>query len=64
MTDSSSQRAAVDARPQASPVTTLMQSDLCVLTAHLLLHILEIDRRHARQRTHSADTQPTRNEHE
>jgi hypothetical protein len=60
MTDSSSLRAAVDARPQAGPATTLMQSDLCVLTAHLLLHILEIDRRHAQQRTHSADTH-TRN---
>jgi len=61
MTDSSSQPAAVDARSQAAPITTLMQRDLCALTAHLLLHILEIDRKQARARTHSAATQPTRN---
>lgn len=47
---------------QAEAAGTLMERDLSLLSAHLLLHILEIDRQHARQAAPGAGAQPLRNE--
>ena len=51
----------LDARLEAA-AKPVMQRDLCLLTAHLLLHILEIDRKHARQRGRTVETQSRRND--
>jgi len=58
---------AVGVRPEAG--APLMGPDLCVLTAHLLMHILAIDRSHAQRRGCSVETQvagvePKRMKHE
>jgi hypothetical protein len=60
MTPSSSQHFALAAGLPAEPAN-VMRTDLCVLTAHLLLHVLEIDRSYARARTRHVDMQPLGN---
>jgi hypothetical protein len=55
---SSAQLAASSMLPDPA---TAMGRELSLLTSHLLLHILEIDRSYGQQRARDTHTQPTRN---